>query len=423
MNIIEYSVGEQRKAEVYVTRLLRYFLDPEEPHGMGTEFLSAFLDHLPAECDFQEDTYDLSDVKVETQVKISDAKDSGRDNVSTRVGYADLVLEVQDEWFLVIELKFAAGENKYDGDGRAQTEFYYDAPWIGNQRKTEYDSGKYYLYLHQTNKPEAVEGSFANLTWEELTTDLMEDFLATNGPRLPQRTVRQLREVVDDIKGISGMSNQQENRQEKVELYLEHYEAITEVSEAFDSRWDEFTEEWWSRLLQTIDTEEIKSTWDSTEGTDDWAYLFKHGWWRNQDTLDPIQGDDEDETVRIGFLHRLDHHRELAVGERTLKFQFRNCPPNRHLTNEQTTFRDAFYENFEGRRREIRDALPDAAELTGNMHNQIEVTYDIPVDTHDDFFEAYVAALRQAFIEHAIENEELISEIDSIHQESLENFE
>lgn len=44
MNVIEYGLGEQRRAEVYVNRLLRYFLDPDEPHGMGTVILEAFLD-------------------------------------------------------------------------------------------------------------------------------------------------------------------------------------------------------------------------------------------------------------------------------------------------------------------------------------------------------------------------------------------
>lgn len=70
MNVIEYSLGSQRKAEVYVNRLLAYFLDPEEPYGMGTEFLQVVLDGLPAECGFQEDIHDLSDVVVDDQVRV-----------------------------------------------------------------------------------------------------------------------------------------------------------------------------------------------------------------------------------------------------------------------------------------------------------------------------------------------------------------
>ncbi|MWG34545.1 hypothetical protein [Halomarina oriensis] len=44
MNVVEYGLGKRRRAEVYVNRLLRYLLDPEEPHGMDTEFLDASFD-------------------------------------------------------------------------------------------------------------------------------------------------------------------------------------------------------------------------------------------------------------------------------------------------------------------------------------------------------------------------------------------
>ncbi|WP_458190983.1 hypothetical protein [Haladaptatus sp. NG-WS-4] len=70
MNVIEYGLGKQRRAEVYVNRLLRYLLDSNEPHGMGTDFLRAFLEGLPVECDFQEDLYELSNIEVDEQVSI-----------------------------------------------------------------------------------------------------------------------------------------------------------------------------------------------------------------------------------------------------------------------------------------------------------------------------------------------------------------
>lgn len=39
---------------------------------------------------------------------------------------------------------------------------------------------------------------------------------------------------------------------EKVELYLEHYEAIHDVTEAFEDRWERFTEEWPQRLEDSL---------------------------------------------------------------------------------------------------------------------------------------------------------------------------
>ncbi len=71
MNVIEYSLGTQRKAEVYINRLFAYFLDPEQPHRMNSEFLRAFLNGLPDTCGFEDDIHDLSDVVVDDQVRLT----------------------------------------------------------------------------------------------------------------------------------------------------------------------------------------------------------------------------------------------------------------------------------------------------------------------------------------------------------------
>ncbi|TKX82987.1 hypothetical protein EXE43_26580, partial [Halorubrum sp. SS5] len=79
---------------------MRYLLDPTEPHGMGTDFLAAFLQELPDTAEFDEDTLDLSDVRVTEQVPIKDESDP-----DASIGYADLVLDIPNEWFLLVELK------------------------------------------------------------------------------------------------------------------------------------------------------------------------------------------------------------------------------------------------------------------------------------------------------------------------------
>lgn len=70
MDIIEYGLGKQRRAEVYVNHLLCYLLDPENPHGMGADLLDAMLRELPDELEFVEDTYDRSAVRVDEQVGV-----------------------------------------------------------------------------------------------------------------------------------------------------------------------------------------------------------------------------------------------------------------------------------------------------------------------------------------------------------------
>jgi hypothetical protein len=425
MNVIEYSLGSQRKAEVYVNRLLRYFLDPEEPHGMGTEFLRAFLDALPDDCGFREGIYDLSAVSVDDQVSVTEVADG----TTTSTGIVDLVIEVPNEWFLVIELKFSAKDT--------QTEFYYrDATAVGGRPKADYESGTYYLYVHQQDEPEANEPNFANWTWSALSNEVLEPFLVANASRFPQRTVAQLHEFNDDIGTISGMTDHEENEREKVALYLDHYEAITDVSEAFDQAWERFTDEWGTRLGDRLEEDgscsysnpqehvtaveidrqsSTRGTWNFRSSSSDWGMIFKDGWWRHTDDLAGMRRSrpDDRSDVRIGFHHRLGRNRDLAIEARTLKIYFRNMGAN------DQSFIDSFSNAFDEREAEIAALLPDSAEVTGYKKDKLVATYDIEAGTHEDFFAAYTAALKRAFLDLVVANEDLIEVIDEAFSESI----
>jgi hypothetical protein len=134
MDVIEYSLGTQQKAEVYINRLFAYLLDPEQPHRMNAEFLRAFLTGLPDTCGFEEDIHDLSDVVVNEQVRLT--KQADGETVSS--GFVDLAVQVPNEWFLLVELKFSAEDT--------QTEFYrQEVTHIDGVPKDDYESGAYYL--------------------------------------------------------------------------------------------------------------------------------------------------------------------------------------------------------------------------------------------------------------------------------------
>nr|WP_264475013.1 PD-(D/E)XK nuclease family protein [Salinirubrum litoreum] len=415
-------MGTQEKAEVYATRLLRYFLDPSESHGLDDILLRQFIELFPEESAFQEDRTDLSDVTVETEVKVNGAAKLGGTRESDRTGYVDLVVSLPAEWFLMVEVKFYAGENNLTGDRRPQTEFYQAATHVDGVDKDNYESGEYYLYLHPNDTAQATADGFESMAWSTVTSEIIAPVLADHSPRLPQRTVNQLHEFTDDIEDLTGMSEESANRQEKIELYIDHYDAISDVQSTFEGRWEEFTNEWGDLLAETC-SDSIRNEWIFRDGTDDWAFLFKHDWWRDAETLEPLgRTETNNNTLRVGFLHRLEHNRDLAVGDRELKFYFRNTPPNRHTTSGDTNFRDEFVANFEARTDSIGDELPEAAYLTGNMHNVIEATYDIPVAEYDDYFEAYLSALNTAFNEHVIENPQLVAELEDAYSETLENF-
>lgn len=416
LNVIEYSLGKHRKAEVYVNRMLRYFLDPEAPHGMGDEFLRAFLEGLPEECGFAEDTHDLSAVRVADQVSVEEDGDGPGGSESK--GIADLLIDARNEWLLITELKFSAGENNLRGEGHSQTEHYYWASHIDERPKDDYESGAYYLYVHPEAEPSAREPNFANWTWEALATGLLEPFLSENAPRYPHRTVVQLRELVDDIQEITGMTDQHTTDREKIELYLEHYEAIHAVTEAFEERWEAFAEEWPTLLEEALQDEGIDTTdWNFSSMSRDWGQLFRKGWWRRQSDLEPISERDVSNDARVSFIHRLQGNRDAALGDRTLVFTFRNAGSN------DQAFIDEFVDRFSEHEDEIEQLLPEAAALTGKKRNLIEARYDIRTDAHEDFFQAYIAALEEAFMEHAADNGALLSTIESIYEQAIDIYE
>lgn len=426
MQVIEYGLGKQRRAEVYVNRLLQYLLDPDEPHQMGADFLEAFLRELPAACGFAEDTYDLSNVQVGQQVPVEN-----RDDESASQGYLDLLLEVPNEWFLLVELKFAAPETG--------TEFYCDATHLDGRETSNYESGQYYLYLHRHDKPTASSECFANWTWGAFIDDLLDDFIAANATRYPQRTVTQLYDLRDDLEEITGMSDQQDIDQRKVELYLDHFEAISDVATTFDDAWNAYLDRWDEELAMSLDDRSVSydpredhtvlhlpreggetERWLCRNRDDDWQHLFKHGWWIREETGESLErrADDYDD-LRIGFYHRMgESHRNRQLRTNELTFDFR-C-----MGSNPTEFRDIYNECFTDRKAEIEELIASTnGNLTGQKRTLIEGTYKIEVDAYEEFFDAYTAALRTAFVDFVVDNVELVNLLEDIFEDAVARYE
>ncbi|MDX1745807.1 MAG: PD-(D/E)XK nuclease family protein [Halobacteriales archaeon] len=413
MQVIEYSLESQQKAEVYVNRLLRYLLDPTEPHGMGEEFLRAFLEAMPSRCAFDEDTYDLSRIEVDQQVPIwyTDPRDGDESP-----GYVDLVITAPNEWFVLVELKFYAGENNLRGDGHSQTEAYVAKEYVGEQAKRDFESNGYYVYVHPADSDGARADAFGDLTWRALLDRVVEPLLLEQARRYPHRTVVQLQELADDLTDLTGMTDSAPDVTEKVALYLDHYDAIHDVSQAFEARWEEFTERWPARLRDELAVDGVTvDDWTFQTHRKDWGSLFRDGWWRRQSDREVISDRIDRPSLRVMFTHRLAHHREDALGDDTLIFYFRNAGAN------DQTFIDAFNDRFDERAPAIEACLPDRAVLTGQRRNLIRAEYHIDRDDHDDFFAAYIGALERAFRDHAIENEALVRIITEVYEAALEH--
>ena len=66
--------------------------------------------------------------------------------------------------------------------------------------------------------------------------------------------------------------------------------------------------------------------------------------------------------------------------------------------------------------------LPEAVNLTSNQGSILSATYTIPTAKHDDFFDAYTAALRDALIDLVVENSQLITIINEAFEDALSEY-
>lgn len=459
MNVIEYGLGEKKRGEVYVTRLLRYLMDSSESHGMDDEFLKAFLEGFATRFRFEESIHDLSNVRVRKEVWIRKRDDMDRSEPSSGIddsdesegndspGRVDLVVDKPGDWFLLIELKFSAEENNLAGSRLSQTEFYREASHIGETPKAEYEGRHSYLYLHKAGADPAVDEKFVNWTWEDVTSDVIKPFINTLGSSIPHRTLVHLNELRDDIENFTGMTPDEPHAEEKVELYLEHYTILNDLHRSFEDRWKEFTNQWNSDLSVALDeyidtyyevdegivavdfdNETSDSTWYFRAKHKDWQQIYRDGWykpeneeqWNNSELESLHKKATDHDTFRIFYHHRMDTNRDAAIEDNTLIFTFRNA-----LANPKP-FYDKFDEEFEDRKHDLAEILPESTEWLGRKSDQFEVRYEIPdpdpdnESAPDDFFDAYTSTLRTAFVELVVENSELTDTITEIYDEAIE---
>ena len=402
-----------RQQEQDWQRLLFHYLSPDESHGLDYALLEHLLSALSgrSDLDFTFSQFDLADIQIEQEVTASNGR------------IPDAVIWASEDWFICWELKVGASE------GDDQTRDYVDTEAFSSinlEKKEVPADGHYYIYLAPDGAlPEADE--FVPVSWKWVGEEI-QTFLAESQGKYPARTITQLETFTGTIRSEFHMTDYQENQQEKVELYVDHYDEISEVQQVFDEQWEQFRETWGTRLVEALDTAvlvdnpgiqdknvmvkipiegDTERKWVLLQDSD-WASIYPSEGWRTE-------LDETGETAHVYFVHRLgDRHKSVAAGDRKLKFKLQSP---RHNTP------DDFYENFAPKfesDEQIPDLIPSRTTRTGNKGNVLEATYDINVDSHSDFFEAYIAALSFAMDEHIISNPELVNRIDELYSETLE---
>lgn len=208
-------------------RLLFHCISPDGPHGLAHTLLEHLLSELAdrSDVDYSFSRFDLNEIQTEIEVTISDGR------------RPDAVVWVSESWLICWELKIEASE------GDDQTHNYVNADSfqsISLDKDGVPSESHHYIYFvpGDTSPPEADE--FVSISWEWVASEL-QAFLAESYGEHPTRTTAQLNDFVGTIQSELKMNKYEETQQEKVELYLNHYDETTEVQQAFEQDWGEFT--------------------------------------------------------------------------------------------------------------------------------------------------------------------------------------
>lgn len=403
-------------------RLLFYFLTPEEPHGLETALLEHVLSSLSEQynLDVPFSYFDIENLQVETEVSLSNS------------GRVDAVIWLSDAWFICWELKV------YSSEGGNQTESYVTAKSFESieRDKSEFE-GHHYLYLAPGSASPPSSAEFESVSWEWIASEL-QSFLQEAYGQYPARTTAQLEDFIAAINRELTMTEYQEHEREKAQLYLDYYDEIKEAEKSFESRWDDFVDNWGLQLAQSLGMSEIieipdppdnvvvvdceirpdeDERWVFLQGNSDWAGIRKHSWARDKADLSNVYHSVEDrEDARITIYHRPELNRDLAIQEQTLELQLW------HGTGNGDEFMDTFRDTLRSNIESTDSTLSSTISVKGSRGNPLTAKYDIPAGQHDDFFDAYVAALNTAFQDLVIDHRDVVRIIDETFEESLEMF-
>lgn len=405
-------------------RLLFHFLSPTASHGLEYSLLDHFLTALSARDDFSipYSRFGLERVQVALEVLTSNG------------GRPDAVVWSETDWFVCFELKIRASET---GD---QTAAYVSADVFSGIDLVKADvpaDGRHYVYLAPASARSPAADEFVHVTWEWVADQLQRFFTDSHGT-YPAATTAQLSDFVNTIERELHMTEYEQNQRDRAKLYIEYYDEIETARQAFEREWEAFAGSWGDRLAQMLDRGSVvdipaladshvavKLTgptgdarrWHFRQGDSDWGGIVKEGWWLDKEDLSPIYAEPDDDTdVRMSLYHRLKENRDLAVGDATLELQLW------HGTSNGDEFMYAFKDQLEAAVADVDESISPAVSLTGRRGNPLVARYDIPVADHDEYFDAYVAALRTAVVDLTVEYPAVVTSIDESFEETLEIF-
>jgi len=392
---------------------LRYFLDPQKPHGFDETLLESFLECIGV----RHHNLQGHHVELETEVQTADAGSEGRIDIVICGGSA---LSDHPQWAVFLELKVGATEGQRQTPSYAEADrwnfswFDSDTVVVDQLSETEY------AYLKRDNAEDATAESFQSVDWKDIVATFDRQLQGSLFD-YPHRSVVQLTDFIQSLKETENMDSPFDKSQlsERLDLYFEYSDLIEQVEKAnsqFESDFEDLSKylrsNWEDRLRGSYEFE--KSRWLASPSTNPkWQGLLPEYW--DQDPLD------SDSTIRLYFRHS---PMTDSLRNRTLTFRLR-LPPQRHVhTTPQAdgrSFNDVFTSlastEYAGR---LDDALNpigvDEARL-GSASALCSKEYPLdPQNLAGSYLEQLGAAVR-AF---CVDNPELLTVLNEIFEQAYQ---
>lgn len=347
---------------------LEYFLDPTEPHGLGTDalnhFLQGFADHVEAS---------IPDYAPET-ITISAERQTEQGN------RPDLLIVAPGQFFICCELKLYAEE------GDNQTHRYVADPEIATLDKDEFpDTGHHYLYIKRPGHRDAASPAFTTITWRDIH-DWLAPLLGAHYGRYPVRTTAQLNDFLDTIHQDMTDDEHLTTEREKMGLYFDHQDAIREAIDGLKTVYEHEKENWRRHFLEEHQPETWGAEWHCNPNQYGQIY---HSEWRQDDGLAVDDGN-----VRMHFVHLIRNPNSFKDGRLTMQLRW----------PDESPYRERFKELFVSDR--FADDL-DAVLGKYDIQKSADYSYNNPRFTEKEYSvvktelpESYYQTLSQAVREH-----------------------
>lgn len=409
--VFSFLTGRREKK---YQQTLKYFLDPNKPHGFGYSLLEVFLKVVGA----PKLNVAAQHVEIEEEVHIADDSSESRIDLVICGGQA---LDDHPDWAVFLELKVGADENENQTPTYATADSW-QFTWFDTTEVTvdELDEATHvYVKKAAANPPEADE--FDAIDWATIAK-MFDHRLQGSLFQYPNRSVIQLTDFIQSLQETENMDSPLEENEltERLKLYFEYDDVIQQVEQAhrqfendFDDVSDHLTARWADTIREQFDV--AGSGWKiRSNDSPKWQGLLPEYW--DQDPLG------WDSTIALYF--RIPTTTE-HLRNRELSFRLR-LPPQRKV-HKQTfegdrSFNAVFTEKCMGAyeeeiRAELESLGVDEIKL-GRASALFVKNYGLDPD---NLVSSYFAQVTTAIDEFCSENSQLLTIMNSVFEASYED--